>query len=131
MDLIIDPGASDSTLPLGVLPNHKIGEARGYKEFSMADGRIRPNLGTKKLQMAFQCGRIMTGAFSVVDTSKPLLSVGNLVSMGHKVEMNPNGKRWIILKDGGKITIYLHNGVWKIPVWIWDPFQRQGNAKGL
>ena len=57
----------------------------------MADGRILPNLGTKKLQIAFQCGRIMTGTFSVVDTSKPLLSVGTLVSMGRKVEMNPNG----------------------------------------
>ena len=127
VDLIVDSGASDSTLPLGVLPGHEIGEARGYKEFSMADGRILPNLGTKKLQMAFQCGRIMTGTFSVVDTSKPLLSVGKLVSMGHKVEMNPNGKGSIILKDGGRIAIYLRNGVWKIPVWIWDPFQGQDN----
>ena len=98
VDLIVDSGASDSTLPLGVLPGHEIGEARGYKEFSMANGRILPNLGTKKRQMAFQCGRIMTGTFSVVDTSKPLLSVGKLVSMGHKVEMNPNGKGSIILK---------------------------------
>ena len=125
VDLIVDSGASDSTLPIGVLPGHQIGEVRGYKEFSMADGRILPNLGTKKLQMAFQCGRVMTGTFSVVDTSKPLLSVGKLISMGHKVEMNPDGKGWIKLKSGGKITIYLRNGVWKLPVWIWDPFQRQ------
>ena len=48
----------------------------------MADGRSLLNLGTKKLQMAFQCGRIMTGTFSVVDISKPLLSMGKLVSMG-------------------------------------------------
>ena len=125
VDLIVDSGASDSTLPIGVLPGHQIGEVRGYKEFSMADGRILPNLGTKKLQMAFQCGRVMTGSFSVVDTSKPLLSVGKLISMGHKVEMNPDGKGWIKLKNGGKITIYLRNGVWKLPVWIWGPFQRQ------
>ena len=125
VDLIVDSGASDSTLPIGVLPGHQIGEVRGYKEFSMADGRILPNLGTKKLQMAFQCGRVMTGTFSVVDTSKPLLSVGKLISMGHKVEMNPDGKGWIKLKNGGKIAIYLRNGVWKLPVWIWDPFQRQ------
>ena len=110
VDLIVDSGASDSTLPIGVCqPGHQIGEVRGYKEFSMADGRIFLNLGTKKLQM----------------TSKPLLSVGKLISMGHKVEMNPDGKGWIILKNGGKITIYLRNGVWKLPVWIWDPFQRQ------
>ena len=125
VDLIVDSGASDSALPIGVLPGHQIGEVRGYREFSMADGRILPNLGTKKLQMAFQCGRVMTGTFSVVDTSKPLLSVGKLISMGHKVEMNPDGKGWIILKNGGRITIYLRNGVWKLPVWIWDPFQRQ------
>ena len=82
VDLIVDSGASDSTLPFGVLPDHENGEARGYKEFSMADGRSLLNLGTKKLQMAFQCGRIMTGTFSVVDISKPLLSMGKLVSMG-------------------------------------------------
>ena len=52
VDLIVDSGASDSTLPIGVLPGHQIGEVRGYKEFAMADGRILPNLGTKKLQMA-------------------------------------------------------------------------------
>ena len=125
VDLIVDSGASDSTLPIGVLPGHQIGDVRGYTEFSMADGRILPNLRTKKLQMAFQCGRVMTGTFSVGDTSKPLLSVGKLISMGHKVEMNPDGKGWIKLKNGGKITIYLRNGVWKLPVCIWDPFQRQ------
>ena len=37
---------------LDVLPGHQIGEVRGYKEFSMADGRILPNLGTKKLQQS-------------------------------------------------------------------------------
>lgn len=46
------------------------GEARGRKEISLADDeRVLPNLGTKKLQMAFQCGRFMAGAFSVIDTS--------------------------------------------------------------
>ena len=35
VDLIVDSGASDSTLPIGVLPGHQIGEVRGYKEFSM------------------------------------------------------------------------------------------------
>ena len=43
VDLIVDSAASDSTLPIGVLPGHQIGEVRGYKEFSMADGRIFPN----------------------------------------------------------------------------------------
>ena len=43
VDLIVDSGASDSTLPIGVLPGHQIGEVRGYKEFSMADGRTLPN----------------------------------------------------------------------------------------
>ena len=98
---IVDSGASDSTLPIGVLAGHQIGEVRGYKEFSMADGLM----GTKKFKMAVQCGRVVTGTFSVVDTSKPLLSVGKLISMGHKVEMNPDGKGWIILKNGGSIAI--------------------------
>ena len=48
----------------------------------------------------------------------------------NKVEMNPDGKGWIKLKSGGKITIYLRNGVWKLPVWIWDPFSKAGQVKG-
>ena len=44
VDLIVDSGASDSTLPIGVLPGHQIGEVRGYTEFSMADGRILPSV---------------------------------------------------------------------------------------
>jgi len=46
-NLIVDSGASDFTLPVGVLPGHQIGGVTGYKEFSMADGRIVPKLGTK------------------------------------------------------------------------------------
>ena len=85
----------------------------------------------KEVANGISAWSFMTGTFNVVDTSKPLLAVGKLVSMGHKVEMNPNGKGWIILKDGGRSTIYLRNGGWKIPVWIWGPLQRQGNWKGL
>ena len=59
----------------------------------MAHGRILPNLGTKKLQMAFQCDPIMTRAFFLCGSHfKPLLSIGKLISMGYRIEMNPNGK---------------------------------------
>ena len=83
--------------------------------------------------MAFQCGLVLTGTFSVVDSAKPLLSVGKMTSLGHTVKMTPEGGQ-IILKNGKSIKIYYRNGVWKIPTWIWCPgdgkedasFQRQG-----
>ena len=34
VDLIVDSGASDSTLPIGVLPGHQIGEVRGWTYFA-------------------------------------------------------------------------------------------------
>ena len=55
IDFIVDSGASDSTLPVGVLPNHFMGEPKGYKEFSMADGRV---LGYKEFSMAD--GRVLS-----------------------------------------------------------------------
>lgn len=121
VDFIVDSGASDSTLPAGVLPDIPLGPPKGFKEFAMADGRVVPNLGSKAVRMAFQNGLVLNGNFTVVDTSKPLISVGKLISQGHAVSMTPSGGH-ILLKDGKtKITIYHRNGVWKIPVWVWNP----------
>ena len=128
VDLIVDSGASDSTLPLGVLPDVPMTPPRGYKEFAMADGRILPNLGTQTVSMGFQNGKILEGNFAVVDSAKPLLSIGKITKMGHTVSMTPTGG-CIMLKDGKtKIPIYHRNGVWKVPVWVWYPDQFQGQG---
>ena len=87
MDLIVDSCASDSTLPLAVLPGVPMTPPRGYKEFAMADGRILPNLGTKTVSMGFQNGKILEGNFAMVDSAKPLLSIGKITKMGHTVSM--------------------------------------------
>ena len=49
--------------------------------------------------MTFQCGKILEGSFSVVDTSKPLLSIGKMTEHGHTVVMTPKGG-YIALNDG-------------------------------
>ena len=135
MDFIVDSGASDNTLPVGVLPGIPMKPPQGFKDFALADGRIIPNLGQKVVQMAFQCGLVLAGTFSVVDSAKPLLSVGKMTNLGHTVKMTPDGGQ-IVLKNGKSIKICFRNGVWKIPTWIWCPgdgkedasFQRQGSA---
>ena len=63
VDFIVDSGASDSTLPVGVLPGIPMKPPQGFKDFALADGRIIPNLGQKAVQMAFQCGLVLTGTF--------------------------------------------------------------------
>ena len=130
VDLIVDSGASDSTLPLGVLPGVAMTPPRGYKEFAMAEGRILPNLGTKTVSVGFHNGKILEGNFAVVDSARPLLSIGKITKMGHTVSMTPEGG-CIMLKDGKtKVPIYHRNGVWKVPVWVWYPdhFQGQGST---
>ena len=92
----------------------------------MADGRILPNLGMKTISMGFQNGKILEGNFAVVDSVKPLLSIGKITKMGHTVSMTPNGSH-IMLKDGKtKITTFHGNGVWKVPIWVWYPDHFQG-----
>ena len=134
VDLIVDSGASDSTLPLGVLPSVPMTPPRGYKEFAMADGRILPNLGTKTVSMGYQNGKILESNFVVVDSAKPLLSIGKITKMGHTVSMTP---------EGGCIMLHHAEGwqdqdsdlssdwrVWKVPAWVWYPdhFQGQGTT---
>ena len=138
VDFIVDGGASDNALPLGVLPGIPMKPPQGFKDFALADGRIIPNLGQKVVQIVFQCGLVLTGTFSVVDSAKPLLSVGKMTNLGHTVKMTPEGGQ-IVLKNGKSIKIYYRNGVWKIPTWIWCPgdgkedasFQGQGDQKVL
>ena len=57
VDLIVDSGASDSTLPLGVLPGIPMTPPRGYKEFAMADGRICQTLGQRRFRWDFKTAR--------------------------------------------------------------------------
>ena len=122
--------ASDSTLPLAVLSGIPMTPPKGYKEFAMADGRILPNLGKKAISMGLQNGKILEGNFAVVDSAKPLLSIGKITKMGHTVSMAPSGGH-IMLKDSKtKITIYHRNGMWKVPIKVWYPtnFQGQGTT---
>ena len=75
-------------------------------------------------------GKILEGNFAVVDSAKPVLSIGKITKMGHTVSMTPEGG-CIMLKDGKtKIPIYHRTGVWKVPVWVWYPdhFQVQGTT---
>ena len=109
VDFIVDSGASDSRQP------------KGFKEFAIADGRIVPNLGSKVCRSAFQNGVVATGNFTVVDTSKRLISVGKMISMGHSVSMTPKGGHILLMDVKTQITIYHWNGVWKIPTWTWNP----------
>ena len=81
VELIVDSGASGSTLPLGVLPGIPMTPPKGYKEFPMADGRILPNLGTQTISMGFQNGKILEGNFAVVDSAEPLLSIGKITKV--------------------------------------------------
>ena len=110
VDFIVESGASDNTLPVGVLPGIPMKPPQGLKNFALADGRIIPNLGQKVVQMAFQCGLVLTGTFSVVYSAKPLLSVGKMTNLGHTVNMTPEGGQ-IILKNGKSTKIYFRNGV--------------------
>ena len=130
MDLIVDSGASDSTLPTGVFPGIPMTPPKGHKEFAMAGGRICQTLGRRQVSMGFQNGKILEGNFAVVDSAKPLLSIGKITKMGHTVSMTPGG--CIMLKDGKDQDPHPPSKLraWKVPVWVWYPdhFQRQGTT---
>ena len=59
---------------------------QGFKDFALADGRIIPNLGQKGFQMAFQCGLVLTGTFSVVDSAKATTQCGQDDKLGTHCE---------------------------------------------
>ena len=56
------------------------GNQNPFKGFAVSDGRIVPNLGSKVCRIAFQNGVVATGNFTLVDTSKRLISVGKMFS---------------------------------------------------
>ena len=90
VDFIVDSGASDNTLPLGVLPGFPMKPPQGFKDFALANGRIIPNLGQKVVLNAFRCGLVLTGTFSVVD--KATTQCGQDDKLGTHCE--DDARRW-------------------------------------
>lgn len=124
VDFIVDSGASDSAIPSGMLKDYALLPPRGYSSFSMADGREILNEGRREVQMAVQCGEVLTGSLTVTDVSKPLLSVGRMIEAGNEIVLN-KVRPHIKFESGRSTRIFLRNGVYKLPVWI-RPFAGPG-----
>jgi len=90
----------------------------------MADGREILNEGRREVQMAVQCGEVLTGSLTVTDVSKPLLSVGRMIEAGNEIVLN-KVRPHIKFESGRSTRIFLRNGVYKLPVWI-RPFAGPG-----
>ena len=65
---------------------------QGFKDFALADGRIIPNLGQKVVQMAFQCGLVLTGTFSSGGQRKATAQCGQGDKLGTHCE--DDTRRW-------------------------------------
>ena len=115
--IIVDSGASASTLPRNWCPHVKLcetEESRVGQTFNAANGHAIPNLGRRSVTLMTREGAIRDMSFEVCNVTRALGSVSQMCRAGHKVVFNPpwdqNGsyiehtetgqKMWLTEKDG-------------------------------
>ena len=76
----------------------------------MADGRIAHNLVTKTVQMAFQCGKLIAGSSSVVETSKHCSIVQCGKAQWVWTLSGDGSKQWLYRAKGAGMKMWLRNG---------------------
>ena len=115
--IIIDPGASASTLPRQWCQHVKLletEECRAGQTFNAANGQEIPNLGRRSVTLMTRESAIRDMMFEVCNVTRALGSVSQMCKAGHRVTFNPPwdpegsyiehveiGQRmWLTEKDG-------------------------------
>ena len=115
--IIVDSGASASTMPKGWCQHVKLWEtpeSKAGQAFNAANGEEIPNLGRRAITLMTREGAIRDMKFEVCNVTRALGSVSQMCRAGHKVVFNPpddpsgsyiqhietGQKMWLVEKDG-------------------------------
>ena len=121
--LTVDPGASDTVLPLNLAQNVPLTHTpKVGTEYEVANGGTVVNLGERQAEMKLQeeDRTSMMMSFQVVEVHKPLLAVSRLTEAGHKVMFDKEAPH-ILLSTGRKVPMRCNVGTCEVDVWIFNP----------
>ena len=122
LDLTVDSGSAVHALPRDAASQYPT-EKGEQREFRAASGHSVSALGKRTPKFTFQNRTSGNIEFTVMDVSKPLLSVAKIVSKGYRVVFDDGGDGSYILnkKTGEWKRIYERHGVYVLPAWLEEP----------
>ena len=118
-DLIMDSGASTSTIPSSIVNDFDMHSHPG-KIYYSASGHQVVEKGTKVVKCAFQNGEREDLRFKIMspDVRRGLVSVSECVKAGNKVVFDKDHSYVYNYKNDSYKRIYLKDGVYVLPVWF-------------
>ena len=117
-DVIIDSGASTCAAPRSLVGDGvPDASSRSYRT---ACGKSLTPDGTARVTLQFIDGRRLGAHFRVMDVTRPLASVSQMVEKGAWVVFRPesDGGSYMWTADGTSEKLFCRNGVYVLPCWV-------------
>ena len=121
--MVVAPGAFMSVIPQGIGQDYLLEpmKAGTLPQCRTATGEQVPALGKKQLICRFNNGSVKTMSFLVMDVTRPLAGVSQMIRQQCRVVFDgPAGEGSFILHklSGDKHRTFLKGGIFILPVWV-------------
>ncbi len=134
VEILVDSGAGDSVMPVGLFPELAVkanNQSKAGKCFFNASGNPVPNQGEKVVKFYTPAGNVQHIKWQVAKVIKPLLAVGKLEDAGCSVVVGKGGRYILNPTTNEKIPMIKSNGTYKVHLWVntketGPVFSRQG-----
>jgi hypothetical protein len=132
VEAVVDSGAEESVAPPGffaaaVVPSPM---SRAGGKYRAANGSCIRNVGQQKVAFATSEGHCCNMPFQVAEVERPLISLAQLTSAGHRVVLGDAGGQIVHEKSGRTIELVRRGGVYlllmNLGIGVASGFPRQG-----
>ena len=121
---VADSGAVVSVMPDHLIPFIKVkpsAESKAGKQYRGAGGEPIPVIGEKRVQMTTAEGQKKTTTWRICPVKRPLLSIAQIISTGHKVTLDQDNPRIENVRSGQITKLRPKGKVFELDLWIEVP----------
>ena len=116
VEVTLDSGCCKHVLPAESIPGYDIEDSPGSRRganFIIGNGELVPNEGQAHLNLAAEMGnlsqQLVRSTFQVADLTRPLMSVSQICSQGHKCVFDGE-QAMVVAQDGETICKFRKQG---------------------
>ena len=132
VEAVVDSGAEESVAPVGLFAATVVPSpmSRAGARYRAANGSRIRNVGQQKVAFSTTEGHHCNMPFQVAEVERPLISVTQLTSAGHRVVLGPAGGQIVHVVSGRTIDLVKRGGVYlllmTVGIGVASGFPRQG-----
>ena len=106
-------------------------ESKAKKRYRGAAGEPIPVLGEQIVDMVTAEGHARKARWKVCPVKRPLLSMSQIVAMGHEVHLRQNDPHIVNMKNGQKTSLRSVGNVYELDLWVWRPANAKDQGMGV